>query len=138
MAEMDEGLDREAWGLLLVRILVGWVFLTEGIQKFLFPGALGAGRFERIGIPAAGFMAPFVGTIEVVCGALVIAGFFAVWAALPLLMVITVAIVTTKLPMLVHQGFWAAMHEGRTDFCMLLGLGAILLMGSGRLSMDSR
>lgn len=49
MAEMDEGLDREAWGLLLVRILVGWVFLTEGIQKFLFPGALGAGGLNGSG-----------------------------------------------------------------------------------------
>jgi putative oxidoreductase len=121
--------DRQAWGLLLVRILVGWVFLTEGIQKFLFPAALGVGRFTKIGIPAPQVMAPFVGAVEVVCGALVIVGVMTAWAAVPLLMVIAVAIATTKAPMLVHQGFWAAMHEGRTDFCMLLGLVAILLLG---------
>jgi uncharacterized membrane protein YphA (DoxX/SURF4 family) len=35
----------------LVRLIVGAVFLSEGIQKFLFPAALGAGRFAKIGIP---------------------------------------------------------------------------------------
>ncbi len=39
---------RTAWGLLLLRILVGWVFLSEGVQKFLFPAALGVGRFQNI------------------------------------------------------------------------------------------
>ncbi len=130
--------DRQAWGLLLVRILVGWVFLTEGIQKFLFPAALGVGRFTKIGIPAPQVMAPFVGAVEVVCGALVIAGVMTAWAAVPLLIVIAVAIATTKAPMLAHQGFWAAMHEGRTDFCMLLGLVAILLLGSGRLALGAK
>lgn len=131
-------MKRRDWGLLLLRLLVGWVFLSEGIQKFLFPGALGAGRFARIGIPVPNFSGPFVGIVEIVCGALLIAGLWTTLAAIPLLIDIVVAIGTTKLPMLLKQGFWAAMHEGRTDFCMLLGLVAILLLGAGNLSLDAR
>jgi uncharacterized membrane protein YphA (DoxX/SURF4 family) len=59
-------------------------------------------------------------------------------AAVPLLVDIVVAIATTKIPMLLKQGFWATMHEGRTDFRMLLGLVAILLFGSGHYSLDYR
>ena len=128
---------REAWGLFLLRLVVGWVFLSEGIQKFLFPMALGSGRFQKIGIPSPAFTGPFVGTVECVCGALLIAGLYTAIAAIPLLMVIVVAIATTKIPMLMHQGFWAAMHEGRTDFCMSLGLIAILLLGAGGISLDA-
>ena len=136
MANALDGRKRTAWGLLLLRFLVGWVFLSEGIQKFLFPAALGAGRFAKIGIPAPQCTGPFVGVVEIVCGALLIAGFFTTLAAVPLFIDIAVAIATTKIPMLLRQGFWAAMHEARTDFCMLLGLIAIALLGAGGLSLD--
>ncbi len=43
--------NRTSKAILLIRILVGWVFLSEGIQKFLFPDSLGVGRFVKIGIP---------------------------------------------------------------------------------------
>jgi putative oxidoreductase len=118
--------------------MVGWVFLSEGIQKFLFPAALGAGRFVKIGIPAPQFFGPFVGVTEIVCGALLIVGLFTNLAVWPLLIDILVAIATTKIPMLLKQGFWAAMHEARTDFCMLLGLVAIALLGAGTASLDER
>jgi putative oxidoreductase len=138
MTDTSASQGRTAWGLLLLRFLVGWVFLSEGIQKFLFPAALGVGRFEKIGIPAPRFTGPFVGIVEIVCGALLILGLFTVAATLPLLIDILVAIGTTKVPLLVKQGFWAAMHEGRTDFCMLVGLLAIALLGAGALSLDRR
>jgi uncharacterized membrane protein YphA (DoxX/SURF4 family) len=130
--------QKTAWGLLLLRFLVGWVFLTEGIQKFLFPVALGEGRFAKIGIPAPQFSGPFVGGVEVVCGALLIVGLYTVFAAVPLLIDILVAIATTKVPMLLHKGWWTAMHEARTDFCMLVGLIAIILLGAGALSLDEK
>jgi putative oxidoreductase len=123
---------------LLIRLMVGWVFLSEGIQKFLFPGALGAGRFVKIGIPAPHFFAPFVGVVEIVCGALLIVGLFSRVAAIPLLIDITVAIATTKIPLLAKSGFWAAMHEARTDYCMWLGSLFILIVGAGSLSLDAR
>ena len=122
----------------LIRVMVGWVFLSEGIQKFLFPAALGVGRFVKIGIPAPQFSAPFVGIVEIVCGALLIVGLLTRLASIPLMIDIIVAIVTTKIPMLLKSGFWAMMHEARTDFCMLLGLIFLLIVGSGTLSFDDR
>ena len=122
----------------LIRVIVGWVFLSEGIQKFLFPAALGVGRFVKIGIPAPQFSAPFVGIVEIVCGALLIVGLLTRLASIPLMIDIIVAIVTTKIPMLLKSGFWAMMHEARTDFCMLLGLIFLLIVGSGTLSFDDR
>lgn len=130
--------DRTAKAIVLIRVLVGWVFLSEGIQKFLFPESLGVGRFIKIGIPAPQFLAPFVGVVEIVCGGMLIVGLFARLAAVPLLIDISVAILTTKIPMLSKVGFWATMHEARTDFCMLLGLLFLLMVGSGALSLDER
>jgi uncharacterized membrane protein YphA (DoxX/SURF4 family) len=136
MVNVSNSHNKSAWGILLLRFLVGWVFLSEGIQKFLFPAALGVGRFAKIGIPAPQFTGPFVGVVEILCGALLIAGLFTTLAVVPLLIDIAVAIATTKIPMLLKQGFWAAMHEGRTDFCMFVGLIAIALLGAGVLSLD--
>src|SRR5262249_38542518 len=107
---------------LLIRVLVGWVFLSEGIQKFLFPDSLGAGRFAKICIPDPSFLAPFVGVVEIAFGAFILVGFLTRLSAIPLLIDIGVAISTTKIPMLIDKGFWAAAHEARTDLCMLLGL----------------
>ena len=117
--------------VLLIRLMVGWVFFSEGIQKFLFPVALGIGRFEKIGIPAPNFFAPFVGVVEIVFGSLLIVGLLTRLAAIPLLIDISVA-------MLSKSGFWGAMHEARTDFCMFLGLLFLIAMGSGHLSLDAR
>lgn len=122
---------------LLIRLAVGLVFLSEGIQKFLFPGALGVGRFEKIGIPAPELMAPFVGAVEVGCGACLLAGFATRVASAPLIGVILVAIATTKVPMGVAQGFWKMAHESRTDFTMLLGALFLLAVGAGPLSIDA-
>lgn len=122
--------------ILLIRILVGWVFLSEGIQKFLFPAALGVGRFAKIGIPYPRITAPTVGVVEVVCGWLLLFGFFTRWAAIPLLAVISVAIATTKVPILTKAGWWSMLHEARVDFSMLLGLIFLLLAGAGSLSVD--
>lgn len=124
--------------VILIRVMVGWVFLTEGIQKFLFPAALGVGRFEKIGIPAPHFFAPFVGSVEIVCGTLLIVGLLTRLASIPLLIDISVAIATTKIPMLLKSGFWPAMHEARTDFCMFMGLLFLLIVGSGGFSLDAK
>lgn len=124
--------------VLLVRWLVGVVFLSEGIQKFLYPASLGVGRFAKIGIPAPQFFAPFVGVVETVCGTLLILGLLTRVAAIPLLIDISVAIATTKIPLLLRSGFWAAMHEARTDLCMFLGSIFLIAVGAGRLSLDAK
>ena len=136
---------------ILVRLMVGSVFLLEGIQKFLYPEALGAGRFAKIGIPAPEVMGPFVGGVETICGALVLAGSLTRLAAVPLLINISVAILSTKIPILLGHGFWtftlgklprygflSMMHEARTDFSMLLGLLFLLIVGAGAWSVDAR
>ena len=121
---------------ILIRLLVGAVFLSEGIQKFLFPATLGVGRFTKIGIPAPQFFAPFVGIVEILCGTLLIVGLLTRLATIPLIIDISVAIITTKVPMLSTAGFWSMAHEARTDYCMLLGLVFLLLVGSGPFSVD--
>jgi uncharacterized membrane protein YphA (DoxX/SURF4 family) len=118
--------------------MVGSVFLTEGIQKFLFQDALGVGRFIKIGIPAPQIMAPFVGGVEIVFGTLILLGLFTRLAAIPLTINILVAIITTKIPMLFDAGFWKMVHEARVDWSMLLGLVCLLLVGGGRWSLDER
>jgi putative oxidoreductase len=133
----------------LIRVLVGTVFLSEGVQKFLFP-ALGVERFVKIGIPMPGLTAPFVGVAEIVCGSLLLVGLLTRPAALVLLVNISVAIVSTKVPILLghgfwtfslpelkQYGFWSMAHEARTDFCMWLGSLYLILVGAGTLSMDA-
>ncbi len=122
---------------ILIRVLVGWVFVSEGLQKFLFPDALGVGRFAKIGIPSPQFTAPFVGAVEIVCGLLLLAGLLTRLATVPLLIDIAVAIVSTKLPMLSAKGFWPMLHEARTDFSMLFGLLFLALVGAGPWSVDA-
>ncbi len=137
--------------VVLIRVVVGMVFLTEGIQKFLYPGELGVGRFVKIGIPAPEILAPFVGVVEIVGGALLIVGLLTRLAALPLLINISTAVVSTKIPLLLGHGFWtftlaklprygffSMMHEARTDFSMLLGLVFLLIVGAGAWSVDAR
>ncbi len=130
---------------LVVRLLVGLVFLPEGVKKFLFPEQWGAGRFARIGIPAPEAMAHFVGAVEIVCGALVVVGLLTRLAAIPLLVDMLVAIATTKIPLLwratavsAKVGFWSMQAESRTDWAMLMGVVFLLLAGAGPLSLDAR
>ena len=136
--------------VILIRLLVGLVFFEEGIQKFLFPAVMGSGRFARIGIPAPDLTGPFVGGVEIVCGALLVIGLVTRLATIPLLVDITVAILSTKvpvllgrgygpfaLPQLTRYGFWSMASEARTDFAMLLGLLFLLIVGAGPWSLDA-
>jgi putative oxidoreductase len=123
---------------ILIRIAVGTVFLSEGIQKFINPADVGAGRFAKIGLPNPEMLAPFVGSFEIVCGTLVVIGLLTRVAAIPITIVILTAISTTKIPILLDKGFWAMAHEARTDYAMLLGLCFLLIVGAGPWSVDAR
>jgi putative oxidoreductase len=123
--------------VILIRLIVGGVFLSEGIQKFLFPGDLGVGRFIKIGIPSPEIMAPFVGMVEIVGGVLLLAGFLTRLAAIPLIINMLVAIATTKIPILHKSGLWAMAHEARVDYAMLLGCIFLLIGGAGTWSLDA-
>lgn len=143
--------SRAPTAVILIRIAVGWVFVSEGIQKFLYPAALGVGRFAKIGIPAPETMGPFVGAVEIVCGALVLVGLLTRFAALVLIANMFVAIVSTKVPILLGYGYWmfshsmapktgiwSFLHESRTDFSMLIGSLFLLFVGGGWQSLDAR
>lgn len=121
---------------LLIRLMVGAVFMSEGIQKFLFPDKLGAGRFEKIGLPNSDFLGPFVGSFEIVCGVLVLLGLATRIASVPLIIIMLVAIATTKSEVYANEGFWAMMHGSRTDWSMLLGSIFLLIQGGGKWSLD--
>jgi putative oxidoreductase len=123
--------------VILIRLIVGAVFLSEGIQKFLYPDALGVGRFSKIGIPSPEVMAPFVGVCEIVSGALFLLGLLTRFAAVTMIINMLVAISTTKVPMLLKDGFWSTAHEARTDWAMLLGSIFLLVVGAGSSSVDA-
>ena len=124
--------------VVLIRLIVGLVFLSEGVQKFLFPDALGPGRFIKIGLPLPEFLAYFVGVFEITCGTLIVLGLLTRLAVIPIITIMLVAIWTTKIPMLHDGGFWKMAHEARVDFAMLLGSLFLLLVGAGRCSLDAR
>jgi uncharacterized membrane protein YphA (DoxX/SURF4 family) len=123
---------------LVIRLLVGAVFFFEGVKKFLFVEQWGAGRFARIGIPAPHIMGPFVGVVEIVCGLLLLAGLLTRLASILLIFDISVAIASTKIPILLKAGFWPMEAEARTDYSMLLGLIFLLVVGAGAWSLDVR
>lgn len=134
---------------ILIRLMVGAVFLSEGIQKFLFPSSRGAGRFESMGFPAPELAASLTGATEIVAGTLVLVGFTTRLSALALAAIMVVAILTTKLPILLGRdlgpfelrelstyGFWSMAHEMRTDVSMLLGSIFLMVVGAGPWSAD--
>lgn len=143
---------RDDWSTLLIRLAVGLiVFFPEGLQKLLFPAILGAGRFAAIGIPWPEVLGPFVGVVEIVCGAAIILGLLTRLAVIPLMIVLIVALLSTKVPILLghdflifnlphinRYGFWSMEHEARLDLCMLLACGYLLVAGSGAGSIDTR
>jgi len=121
----------------LIRLIVGLIFLSEGIQKYLFPELVGTGRFIKIGFVHPEFLAYFTGTFEIICGALVLIGLFTRLASIPLFIIMITAFITTKWPILIDKGFWSMAHEYRTDFAMTLLLIYLIIYGSGKWSIDS-
>jgi len=124
--------------LLLVRIAAGLIFVTQGILKYIDPNP-GVVRFTRIGFPYPYFTAHFVGSFEILCGLLLLAGLWTRLVSIPLLVVITTAIATTKIPELLraHQGFWYMVSDARTDFAMFCCLILLISLGGGSWSLDA-
>jgi uncharacterized membrane protein YphA (DoxX/SURF4 family) len=125
--------------ILLIRLAVGLIFLTQGILKYIDPN-LGVVRFARIGFRHPYFTAHFVGTFEILCGFLVLLGLWTRAAAVPLLIVTSTAIATTKVPELFRasQGVWYMVSDARTDFAMFCSLIFLILAGGGAWSLDTR
>ncbi|RUT70222.1 DoxX family protein [Flavobacterium cupreum] len=121
---------------IIIRLIVGAVFFSEGVQKFLFPAIRGAGRFEKIGFPSPEFLGSFVGFFEILCGILLLVGLLTRLASIPLIIIMLVAFATTKAEVLANEGFWELLHGSRTDWAMLLGSIFLLIKGGGNWSID--
>ena len=122
----------------LIRVIVGYVFFVEGVQKYLYPDTLGIGRFIKIGIPLPHLMVHVSAGAEIICGALLIAGLWTRLSTIPLIIDIAVAIISTKVMMFVSKGFWPAVHESRLDLTMLVSLIFLLIVGAGICSVDAK
>lgn len=121
---------------IIIRFMVGIVFLSEGIQKFILPLTRGAGRFENIGFAHPDFFASFVGTFEILCGILILIGLATRLAGLITFIIISVAIATTKVEIFAQDSFWQMMHASRTDMSMFLGSLFLIFKGAGCWSID--
>jgi uncharacterized membrane protein len=126
--------------ILLIRAIVGLVFVLEGALKFLSPGDYGVGSFARIGLPWPQYLAPAVGGIEIAGGLAILFNFFLGEAALVLALVMATALVTTKIPILLGRplgpfalpvepryGLLAFFHAARVEAFMLVSAVAILI-----------
>jgi putative oxidoreductase len=128
--------SRRTRSFMLIRLIVGLVFLSEGIQKFIYPELVGVGRFEKIGFYYPEFWAYFVAIFEVLCGILILFGILTRLAAIPLLIIMLTALISTKIPILINEGFWFMAHAARTDFAMTMLLIFLIIYGAGNWSVD--
>lgn len=137
---------RTPW-IVLIRLFAGFVFLSEGLLKFVYP-AFGLGRFKLIGIPFPELSANFVGGLEIVGGICLILGLFTRFFSLLFIIQMIVAILTTKVslyfgtsplpppPIPPQSGIWAVLHETRSDYSQLLACLFLVIVGPGRWSLD--
>ncbi|HEX7825348.1 MAG TPA: DoxX family protein [Mycobacterium sp.] len=137
---------RASGAVTLIRFYVGLIFIAEGTLKFLRPDALGPGRFDKVGIPNATFFAYFDGAMEIGCGLLILAGLLTRLAAVPMIVDMLGAILTTKVPLFWSSaplypkegGWWDFIHESRLEVAMLCGSVFLFIVGAGTYSLDAR
>lgn len=122
-------------GYFLVRVILGYVFLVAGLQKFIFPDAMGAERFAQMGFVCPEFTAYLVGFFEIACAVLILIGLVCRLATIPLIVIMSVAIVVTKVPRL-ELGFWPFAQALRLDLVMLFLAIFVLCNGADKLSLD--
>jgi putative oxidoreductase len=132
-----------------VRLMVGWVFFWEGILKFLFVSQ-GIGRFTKLGMPMPEVLSPAIACLEIIGGLCLVAGFMTRPFAFVFIGEMIVAILSTKISMFLgssplplppvppQTGFFAVLHEGRSDLAQLLCCVFLLLEGPGLWSLDAK
>jgi putative oxidoreductase len=122
--------------IIFIRLVVGLIFISEGLQKYLFLQVLGPGRFQEVGFSHAFFWAYFTGACEMLFGMLVLWGFLTRLASIPLLIIMLTAFITTKIPILETKGLWSFLHEYNTDFSLTVLLILLIIYGGGKWSAD--
>ncbi len=133
---------------LLLRLMAGGVFFWEGLLKFVYVNQ-GVGRFTKLGIPFPHFTAAFIGYLEIFGGLLLLSGLMTRLIAIPFVAEMIVAILSTKIslylgtsplplpPALPQVGFWAVLHEIRSDYAQIMTVIFLLVNGPGKWSLDA-
>ena len=134
--------------IILLRLMAGGVFLWEGMLKFIYVNQ-GVGRFTKLGLPFPQATANMVGVLEIVGGILLITGFLTRAIAIPFVIEMLVAILSTKIslylgtsplplpPVPPQIGLWAVLHEVRSEYAQLMTTMFLLMAGPGRWSLDA-
>ena len=134
--------------IILFRLMAGGVFFWEGILKFVYVNQ-GVGRFTKLGMPVPAFTADFVAVLEIVGGVLLLAGFLTRWIAVPFIIEMVVAMLSTKISMYLGTsplplppsppqiGLWAVLHEIRSEYAQLMTVLFLALNGPGLWSLDA-
>ena len=130
---LNTGEDKK---LILLRLIVGLIFLSEGIQKYLIVSVVGPAFFQESGFNNPMFWVYLAGTFEILCGILILFGFLTRLASIPLLTIMITAFITVKLPLLNNRGFWTFLHEYNIDFSLTLLLILLFIYGGGKWSVD--
>jgi len=134
--------------IILIRIFAGLTFLGEGILKFIYP-SMGVMRFTLLGFPLPEFTAYSIGILEIVGGICLLLGLFNNLFALLFAGEMVVAFLSTKItmwsgtsplplpPVPPQAGFWAVVHESRSDYTLFLTMIFLMIVGPGKLALDS-
>jgi uncharacterized membrane protein YphA (DoxX/SURF4 family) len=130
---LSTGEDRKT---ILIRLIVGLIFISEGIQKYLVMTMLGPAYFDEIGFGHPMFWAYFTGAFEIICGFMILFGLLTRLASIPLMIIMITAFITTKLPILAEKGLLTFLHEYSIDFALTLLLILLIVYGGGKWSVD--
>lgn len=132
----------------LIRMLAGLVFFSEGILKFVYVNQ-GVGRFTKLGFPMPAELAHVVAVWEIAGGLLLLAGWMTRPVAIAFILEMIVAVLSTKIGLYYGTsplpkpaaapflGPWAVLHETRSDYAQIMSCLFLLLAGPGRLSVDA-
>jgi len=124
--------------LTIARIIVGMIFISEGIQKLLIVSYMGPTMFKDAGFENTMFWVNFTGAFEISCGILILLGFLTRLASIPLLIIMITALITTKLPLLTNKDFWTFAHGYNVEFALTLLLIMLFIWGGGKWSVDQK
>ncbi|MGA9643514.1 MAG: DoxX family protein [Terriglobales bacterium] len=134
--------------IFFLRLMAGGVFFWEGLLKFVYVNQ-GIGRFTKLGIPFPHFTSNFVACLEIGGGLLLLSGLLTRLIAIPFVIEMIVAILTTKISLYLgtyplplppappQVGFWAVLHEIRSDYAQILTTLFLLVNGPGNWSLDA-
>ena len=130
---MDNQSNLQAWGLTILRVVVGVVFVMHGGQKFQMGFGNVAGYLGSVGVPLPSIAAIVLTLVEFLGGIALVAGAFTRWVALLFVIDMAVAIVLVRL----KDGFFTPQGP-EFELTLLAASLALAMAGGGAASLDRR